>query len=530
MRRFHSYGPVNARSHFSVPRTDLVNQCLNSLIGSDNEGGHYFTVWAPRQTGKTWLIRQVVHEIKAQYQDQYEILSLSLGILRGISIPKDQISDEIPKSFSNIISEKFPNEPNIKDWKEFRDMFSRTKGLWDRPLILLIDEVDTLPSFWLDVLVGQFREMYLDREANWLHALSLIGVRAVLGVDSERGSPFNIQRSLHVPNFTLDEVTDLFDQYQRESGQVVEPEVVGSVYESTNGQPGLVGWFGELLTEKYNPGKDRSIDPNTWETVHHAAITLEWNNTVLNLVKKVRLGYVPHVLELFSRSDVSFSIDTEWCAYLYMNGVIVPEIQTGDNGRKTSVCRFSCAFLQKRLYNALTDDLIGDRLPMLAVDPLDDLADVFEGETLNLPSLLDRYKAYLVRMKAKGLNPFKDQPRRTDLHYTEAVGHFHLYAWMKQAVEDVCVISPEFPTGNGKVDLHLKCRDKFGIIEIKSFRSHAGTQTGILQAASYARSLNLTSVTIALFVPLDDVSVLASLSKEIQCDGVVVTVVAIGWT
>jgi hypothetical protein len=235
-------------------------------------------------------------------------------------------------------------------------------------------------------------------------------------------------------------------------------------------------------------------------------------------------------MELFSRSDVSFSIDTEWCAYLYMNGVIVPELQTGENGGKTSVCRFSCAFLQKRLYNALTDDLIGDRLPMLAVDPMDDLADVFEGETLNLPSLLDRYKAYLVRMKAKGLNPFKDQPRRADLHYTEAVGHFHLYAWMKQAVEDVCVISPEFPTGNGKVDLHLKCRDKFGIIEIKSFRSHARTQTGILQAASYARSLNLTSVTIALFVPLDDVSVLASLSKEIQCDGVVVTVVAIGWT
>jgi hypothetical protein len=46
MRRFHSYGPVNARSHFSVPRTDLVNHCLNSLIGSDsdNEGGHYFTI------------------------------------------------------------------------------------------------------------------------------------------------------------------------------------------------------------------------------------------------------------------------------------------------------------------------------------------------------------------------------------------------------------------------------------------------------------------------------------------------------
>ena len=613
MRRFHSYGPVNVRSrfpvpptdldeqclyllfgnyneddHYSVPRKDLVDQCLNSLIGSDHESGHYFTIWAPRQTGKTWLTRQVVQEIKATYQDQYEIMSFSLGILRSISIPKDQISDEVPKFFSDIISEKFPNEPNVKDWKEFRDMFSRNKGLWDRPLIMLIDEVDTLPSFWLDVLVGQFREMYLDREANWLHGLSLIGVQAV---DSERGSPFNVQKSLQVPNLTLCEVTALFDQYQQESGQVVEPEVVVNVYESTNGQPCLVGWFGELLTEKYNPGNgrsidpntwreitdlfdrdqlendqivepeldgsvyestiglpcqaglfgesltekynpgnDRSIDPNTWETVHHAALTLEWNNTVMNLVKKVRMGYVPHVLGLFSRPDVSFSIDTEWCAYLYMNGVIVPKLQTDENGRKTSVCRFSCPFIQKRLYNALTDDLIGDRLPMLAIEPLDDLADVFEGEILNLPSLLDRYKAYLVRMKAQGLSPFKNQPQITDLHYTEAVGHFHLYAWLQAAIGRRCVTSPEFPTGNCKVDIHIRCNGKKGIIEVKSFVDMSETRKGTAQAAAYARSLNLNSVTLALFVPVDDKAVLAKLSGENQSDDVTVTVVAIGWT
>jgi hypothetical protein len=420
--------------------------------------------------------------------------------------------------------------PAPETYEAWTYLFHRTRGVFEKPLILFIDEFDSLPAVVIDRLVSLFRDIYLNRNQYRIHGLALIGVRAVLGLDSERGSPFNIQRSLHVPNFTLDEVTDLFDQYQQESGQIVDPEVIRSVCDATHGQPGLVGWFGELLTEKYNPGKNHAIDCNTWKTVHHAAMTLEWNNTVLNLVKKVRKGYVSHVLELFSRSDVPFSIDAEWCAYLYMNGVISPELQTDNNGTKTSVCRFSCPFIQKRLYNALTDDLIGDRLPMLAVDPLDDLADVFEGETLNLPSLLDRYKAYLVRMKAKGLNPFKDQPRRTDMHYTEAVGHFHLYAWMKQAVEDVCVISPEFPTGNGKVDIHLKCRDKFGIIEIKSFRSHARTQSGLLQAASYARSLNLTSVTIALFVPLDDASVLATLSKEIQCDRVVVTVVAIGWT
>jgi hypothetical protein len=530
MRRFHSYGPVNARSHFSVPRTDLVNQCLNSLIGSDNEGGHYFTIWAPRQTGKTWLTRQAVQEIKARYSDQYEILSFSLGVLRGISIPKDQNSDEIPNSFSDIISEKFPTEPNVKKWKEFRDLFSRTKGLWNRPLIMLIDEVDTLPSFWLDVLVGQFREMYLDRESNWLHGLALIGVRAVLGVDSERGSPFNIQRSLHVPNFSLDEVTDLFDQYQLESSQIVEPEVVGSVYESTNGQPGLVGWFGELLTEKYNPGIAAVIDLKTWKTVYRKALYVEWNNTILNLIKKAMGEYQPYLLDLFSRSDIPFNLRANWCSYLYLNGIISCTTQQKTNGEMVEICRFAAPFIQTCLFDSLTLDLIGDRITGMAVDPLDDLADVFEGATLNLPSLLDRYKAYLVRMKAKGLNPFKDQPRRTDLHYTEAVGHFHLYAWLNAAIGRRCVTSPEFPTGNGKVDIHIRCNGKKGIIEVKSFVDMSETRKGTEQAAAYARSLNLTSVTIALFVPLDDASVLASLSKETQCNGVIVTVVAIGWT
>ena len=64
MRRFHSYGPVDKDIHFSVPRTDIVKQYLDQLIGHPEKGGHYFTVWAPRQTGKTWLTRQVVQEIE----------------------------------------------------------------------------------------------------------------------------------------------------------------------------------------------------------------------------------------------------------------------------------------------------------------------------------------------------------------------------------------------------------------------------------------------------------------------------------
>ncbi len=528
MRRFHSYGPVDNELHFCVPRELLVRQCFDQMLGHPEKGGHYFTIWAPRQTGKTWLTQQVGNLIEAEYPDRFSIGMMSMQGLSFITEnPVVEFMNKIPKLFLDTFSMDVPAPETYEAWTY---LFHRSRGVFEKPLILFIDEFDSLPAVVIDRLVSLFRDIYLNRNQYRIHGLALIGVRAVLGLDSERGSLSNIQRSLHVPNFTLDEVMDLFDQYQQEIGQIVDPEVIRSVYEATHGQPGLVGWFGELLTEKYNPGRIASIDISAWNTVLRKALFVEWNNTVLNLIKKVRAGYVSHVLKLFSDANVPFSLDADWCGYLYLNGVIEPETSIDKDSNSIEVCRFSCPFIQKRLYNALTDDLIGDRLPILALEPLDDLADVFEGEILNLPSLLDRYNAYLVRMKTKGLNPFKDQPRRSDLNYTEAVGHFHLYAWMKEAVADICVISPEFPTGNGKVDLHLTCRNKIGIIEIKSFRSYAGMQKAISQAAAYARRLNLPSVTVALFVSLDDAAVLASLSKEIRCDGVIVTVVAIGWT
>ena len=416
-----------------------------------------------------------------------------------------------------------------------------------------------------------FRDIYLKREEFVLHGLALIGVRAVLGVESLRGSPFNIQRSLHVPNFTMDEVADLFHQYMDESGQTVNPDVVDAVYDVTRGQPGLVGWFGELLTEKYNPEvnghgsnavppKDENnrsistvnkqgcpsathgdgykvsistvknpIDLSVWDDVYRMALFREWNNTVLNLVKKARGIYRDRIVALFTHSDIPFSIDVEWCAHSYLNGLIDAETVVDNLGNKTDVCRFANPFIQRRLYNALTNDLIGERLPILSLDPLDTLEDVFDKPEIDTPALLDRYKAYLKRLKERGIDPWKDQPRRTDMHYTEYVGHFHLYFWLCQAVDAICIVSPEFPTGNGRVDLMLKCKDRQAIIEVKSFRSQKKMEQAKQQAIHYAGKLGLTTTTLALFVPVEDDKTLGKLSSSESVDGVRLHVTAIGW-
>ncbi len=202
------------------------------------------------------------------------------------------------------------------------------------------------------------------------------------------------------------------------------------------------------------------------------------------------------------------------------------------NGELREICRFSSPFIQDCLYSALSTDLMGHKVPILPLDPLDELTDVFETDYpggLDLPALLQRYKDFLIRLKAKGLNPWQDQPRRKDLHLTEAVGHFHLFAWLKEAVGGECVVSPEFPTGNGKVDLHLRWGDKQGLIEVKSFERLSVLKKDQLRAADYARSMGLTAVTMAVFVPVEDETVLAKLSGHVVIEGVQVEVVAIGW-
>jgi len=528
MRRFNSYGPVDCEESFCVARLELVNRTKEQLIGNPEKGGHYFTVWAPRQTGKTWLMRRVKEAVDTSYPDRFTTGMMSMqGMVMKPGEPEEGFLTRLPLLFWETFKIEMGDAPDNSD--DFKNLFLKEKGVFQKPLILFIDEFDSLSASVNDFLITLFRDMYLKRESYLLHGLALIGVRAVLGVESERGSPFNIQRSLHVPNFKREEVEDLFRQYQNESGQKVEPAVVQGVKEDTRGQPGLVCWFGELLTETYNPGPEKPIGVETWKDVFRLACVKEWNNTILNLVKKAKGEYRNHILELFTRSDIPFSIDAEWCAYTYLHGIIDVETVADSHGGKTEVCRFANPFIQRRLYNALALDIIGDRSPILALEPLDRLTDVFDNAELDLSALLDRYKKYLARLKTRGLNPWKDQPRRTDLHLREAAGHFHLYFWLYQAIGSRCAISPEFPTGNGRVDLHLRCGDQQGVIEVKSYKDQVELEKSKKQAAGYAEKLNLPSITLAVFVPVDDEDVLGRLSGEEVVDGVRVTVVAVGW-
>jgi hypothetical protein len=529
MRKFNSYGPIDVEDHFFVERNELIQKCTNQLLGSKNKGGHYFTIWAPRQTGKTWIIQQSVRQIKKIYNDKFAVGMISM---QGFDqSDTNKATAFFFKRFQKLMNKRFNlNITEINSWEQWLELFDKQDGLFKKPLILFIDEFDKLPNDIIDQAVSMFRELYLSRDDYMLHGLALIGVRAVLGVDSKKGSPFNVQRSLHIPNLTFDEVQQMFNDYQSESGQNIDPQVVQQLYDSTNGQPGLIGWFGELLTEKFNDFPEQTIDLNLWDDVYSASLHIEPNNTVRNMIIKAQTEYKNEVLRLFKDANIDFSFQVDWCNFMFMHGLI-----TYEKVRQLRVikyiCRFSSPYVQTCLYTVFTNDVSKTHSgQVMAIDPLDYMEDVFDSKDLNIPALLERYKKYLKRLKDNDENPWANQPRRkTDFHLTEAVGHFHLYHWLKLALDGTCDVMPEFPTGNGKVDLHIKCKaDKKGLIEVKSFVNPLKVNDAIIQASEYALQTNYTEITIAMFAPFTDEEVLNKISVSKTVDNVNVNVVAIG--
>ncbi len=86
MRCFHSYGPVDCEDHFCVQRHQLIKRCTQQLIGNPQKSGHYFTIWAPRQNGKTWLLRQVKKQLDTDEKTDFITCAMSM---QGVILKED---------------------------------------------------------------------------------------------------------------------------------------------------------------------------------------------------------------------------------------------------------------------------------------------------------------------------------------------------------------------------------------------------------------------------------------------------------
>jgi hypothetical protein len=504
MRRFSSYGPVNPKLHYYAPREELVERAYGSLVGDNpDEGGHYITVWAPRQTGKSWLMQQVLFRL--QKDPRFDVLKINLEHLKY----ENEVG-EIVGAIAETIGEKL-EQPfgGIRSQKQFQEIFKQ--GTLTKPLVLILDEFDALAEEAIGVMVSAFRNIFNSRldeihqtteqKGYLLHGVALVGVRSVVGVENVKGSPFNVQRSLHVPNLGPDEVRGMFKWYEEESGQEVEERAIDRVFAETQGQPGLTCWLGELLTEgfeDYRNDRTGAIGLAQFETVYAAATETLPNNNILNIISKVRQD--PHknlILEMFQTGEkLRFRFDDSNINALYMNGVVDKE--KGEHNRY--YVRFSCPFVQKRLFNYFSGELFRE-LGQL-VEPFKKLDHVISPSRLNVRGLLALYQEYLDKNRSW---LFKNAPRRSDLRVYEAVFHFSLYAYIDEFLRSKKGrVFPEFPTGNGKIDLLIQYNESTYGIELKSYTDQAGYRQALRQAAQYGKQLGLAEIYLVTFVDVID--------------------------
>jgi len=498
MRKFSSYGPPNTKLHYYVPREAIITNAIMQLKGEDpSEGGHYITVWAPRQTGKTSIMREVF--LRLPKETPFDVVILPLQDLCNTT----DVNIVVQRLAQKLMKELNLENLTINRLEDFHLLFER--GTLSKPLILILDEFDALCDAAIAGLVSVFRNIYTVRqnqvdkataEKNYLlHSLALIGVRAVLGVENVKGSPFNVQHSLPIPNLTHDEVAYLFNWYQQESGQSIQPEVVERIWYEFRGQPGLTCWFGELLTETYNQATNLPITMAYFEEVYVAALDLLPNSHILNVISKAKQApYKPFVLELFETgTKFKFTYHDPIINFLYMNGVIDVEQVTA----KENYVKFFCPYVQKQLFNYFARELF--RKVKRLYDPFEDLSDTITEDSLNIPRLLQRYEQYL---QANRDHILKNAPLRSDdLRVYEVVFQFNLYLYLTSFLESYDgQVQPEFPTGNGSIDLLIRYAEQLFGLELKSFANQQQYRKALIQAAKYGQQLGVNSIWLVLFV------------------------------
>jgi hypothetical protein len=136
-------------------------------------------------------------------------------------------------------------------------------------------------------------------------------------------------------------------------------------------------------------------------------------------------------------------------------------------------------------------------------DPFEDLSDTITEQGLNIRQLLLRYEQYLQANREQVL---KEAPRRKDdLRVYEAVFHFHFYLYLVSFFRSYEVqIHPEFPTGNGSIDLLIHYAGQVFGLELKSFADKQQYSKALIQAAKYGQQLGLTAIWLVLFIEAVD--------------------------
>ena len=275
MRSFNTAGPVVARKHYSIPpleRMDL-NHVLR-LIADEK----YFILHAPRQTGKTSALLALQDLLNEEATSPYRCVYLNLERAQtareDVARAMEAILTELALRARLALDDDFVR----RNWRDclaaagpdsaLTEVLTEWSLAEERPLVLLIDEIDALLGDSLLSVLRQLRSGYDRRPASFPQAVVLCGVRDLRDYrihSASRGEPvtgssaFNISAdSLRLGDFSRAEVEALLAQHTAETGQAFRPAALERIWTQTQGQPWLVNALCDRACFRSDRGRDRA--------------------------------------------------------------------------------------------------------------------------------------------------------------------------------------------------------------------------------------------------------------------------------
>ena len=273
MRFFNTEGPVRPDDHYAIAPLDRAD--VDEFLGLIR-AKRYFVLHAPRQTGKTSALIALRDLLNSGKAGDFRCVNVNVEVAqvarddtaRGIRAILGSLADS-----AMLLGDDYPAGVWL-DVLAGMGPENALKGLLVRwcvanpvPLVLLVDEIDSLVGDTLLSVLRQLRAGYEQRPEAFPQSVVLCGVRDIrdyrirssAGEVITGGSPFNVAaKSLRMGDFTEAETRALMAQHTEETGQRFSPAALEAVWTQTRGQPWLVNALCAGACFDNKAGRDRS--------------------------------------------------------------------------------------------------------------------------------------------------------------------------------------------------------------------------------------------------------------------------------
>ncbi|MCX6583344.1 MAG: ATP-binding protein [Candidatus Aminicenantes bacterium] len=331
-RFFEDSGTVNPEGSYYVELENVTNtkkQDIQTMI----DLGRYFSIFAPRQSGKTTFLKETCRQLHRDPTYVAVLISFQrykdLDKTRFYQLVQRTMYSQLIDRLNEVGCEKsetvkqFLNTHQLTDHISFGTLFEELNHILRfKKIVIFIDEFDGIPLIELENFLSSLRDLYQaykDVKQKALYSVGLIGIRNITKLVVGGVSPFNIADHINLPPFSLKNVRDLYSQYSEETNQPFTETAVKKVYEETAGQPWLVNRLGAILTVDVKPGTVDPIDENDVEKALRLLLK-EKNAHFDNLYEKAKLYKETFVEIVFD--NVEYRAYNEVQSWLEQYGLI----------------------------------------------------------------------------------------------------------------------------------------------------------------------------------------------------------------